>query len=66
MINLQDLHPEFITDKSGQKKSVILSISEFQELIEDIADLAAAAERREESTVSHEELVKELKRDGLV
>lgn len=66
MINLQDLHPEFITDKSGQKKSVILSISEFQELIEDIEDLAAAAERREESTVSHEELVKELKRDGLV
>ncbi|MCP5048469.1 MAG: hypothetical protein GY940_14965 [bacterium] len=66
MLNIQDLHPEYITDEKGQKKSVILPISDFQELIEDIEDLATAAERRDEATLSHEELLKELKKDGLI
>ena len=65
-MNMRDFHPEYITDEKGQKKSVILSISDFQELMEDIEDLAAVAERRDEKTISHEELVKELKKDGLI
>jgi hypothetical protein len=39
---------------------------EFQELLEDVEDLAAVAERRDEPTISHAELLAELKRDGLV
>jgi len=35
-------------------------------LIDDIEDLAAIAERRDESTISHKELLKELKKDGLI
>lgn len=66
MIKLNDLHPEYITDEKGEKKSVILPLSEFEELIEDIADLAAVAERREEPTISHEDLITELKKDGLL
>lgn len=66
MISLDDLHPEYITDQQGEKKSVILPISEFEELIEDIEDLAAVAERREEPTTSHEDLIAELKEDGLI
>lgn len=66
MIKLNDLHPQFITDENGEKKSVILPVSEFEELLEDIADLAAIAERREEPTIAHEDLVAELKRDGLL
>ena len=66
MIKLSDLHPQFITDETGEKKSVVLPISEFQELLEDIADLATVAERRDEPTISHEDLVAELKRDGLI
>jgi hypothetical protein len=66
MIKLDDLHPEYITDEKGKKKSVILPIAEFEALIEDIEDLAAVAERREESTLSHEDVVAELKKDGLL
>jgi len=66
MINLNDLHPEFIINQQGERHSVILPMSEFEELIEDLEDLAAVAERREESTISHEHLLIELSRDGLI
>ena len=51
MVNLNDLHLQFITDEKGKKKSVILPLAEFNKLIEDMEDLAAVAERREESTI---------------
>ena len=66
MLNLQQLHPQYITDADGHKTSVVLPIEEFQELMEDIEDLAAAAERREENSISHNDLIAELKKDGLV
>ena len=66
MVRLNKLHPEYITDHKGQKKSVVLSIAEFEELMEDIEDLAAVAERREEPTLSHDELVAELRSDGIL
>ncbi len=66
MIRIQDLHPEYVVDERGNRKSVILPFSDFQELIEDIEDLAAIAERRNEPTVSHEEILKELRNDGLI
>jgi len=66
MIRIQDLHPEYVIDERGNRKSVILPFSDFQELIEDIEDLAAIAERRNEQTVSHEEILKELRNDGLI
>jgi hypothetical protein len=64
MVNLGDLHTQYITDEHGKKQCVILPIAEFEELIEDIEDLAVVAERREEPTISQEALVAELKRDG--
>ena len=63
---LNELKPEYITDKKGEKKSVLLSVDQFEELLEDIEDLAAIAERREEPTISHETLVRQLKRDGFI
>lgn len=66
MIDLNQLKTQYITNKSGKKTAVILSISEFQELLEDIEDLAIVAERRDEPTISHDELVAELKEDGFV
>ncbi len=60
------VHPEYITDDKGKKLSVIIPISDFKELIEDLEDLAAIAERRNESTISHEDLIEELKKDGLI
>ena len=66
MIKLNRLHPEYITNEAGEKQSIILPIAEFEELIEDIENLAAIAERREEPTISHEALIAELKEDGLI
>jgi hypothetical protein len=66
MINIKNLHPQYIIDEKGEKNSVIIPFHEFIELLEDIEDLAIVAERREEPTISHEELLKELKEENLV
>ncbi len=55
---------QYVTDSSGEKTAVILPLQEFQQLLEDLSDLAAIAERRSESTTSHEDFVDELRRDG--
>lgn len=60
------LHPQYITNEAGEKTAVILPIDEFQELLEDIDDLAAVADRRSEPTVSHEALLATLKSDGFL
>ncbi len=59
-------NPQYITDAKGQKTAVILPLDAYTELLEDLSDLAAVAERRMEKTVSHEDLLAELKADGLI
>lgn len=66
MTNIQSFHHEFITDEKGNKKSIILPVSEFETLLDDLEDLAAIVERRNEPTVSHEDLIIRLKNDGLL
>ncbi len=66
MINIEQLHPEFITDEKGKRKSVVLPITDFQELINDLEDLAVVAERKGEPTTSHADFIKELKNSGLL
>lgn len=68
MLDLKKLEAEvqYVTNQDGEKTAVIVPFSEFQDLLEDIEDLAAVAERRDEPTISHDELLSELKRDGLV
>lgn len=60
------LNVEYLTDDRGKKKAVVVPIEEFNELLEDLHDLAVLAERRDEETVSHQEVVAELKGDGLL
>ena len=38
----------FLVDEQGRKKSVVLPIKEYQELLEDLAGLAIIAERKDE------------------
>jgi hypothetical protein len=66
MIGIDNLNPQYITNEAGEKISIVLPISRFIELLEDIEDLAAIADRRDEPTISHEDILKELKRDGLI
>jgi len=66
MVNIKELKFQYVTNKAGKKTAVLLPIEEFHKLLEDIADLAIVAERREESAVSHDKLIAELKQDGLI
>lgn len=66
MNTAEQLHPQYVTDEQGNRVSVILSVAEYNELLEDLDALAAVAERREEPTISHEQLIADLKRDGLI
>ena len=66
MLDLKQLKPQYVTNEAGERTAIILPIEEFQELLEDVEDLAVLAERREDPTVSHEQLVTELRRDGLL
>lgn len=67
MLDLKKLEAEvqYVTNQDGEKTAVIVPLDDFQELLEDIEDLAAVAERRDEPTISHDELLDKLKRDGL-
>ena len=57
---------QYLTNDRGERTAVVLPLSEYQKLMEDLADLAVVAERREEPTIPHEQFVSELKRDGIV
>ena len=56
----------YVTDESGHKTAVQLSIPDYERLIEDMEDLVAIADRVKEPTVSHEYFLRDLKRDGLL
>lgn len=58
--------PQFITNANGDKTAVILSMADYQELMEDLEDLAAIAELREEKTIPWEQVKMELSEHGLL
>ena len=58
--------PQYLTDEHGERTAVVLPISEYEKLLQDLEDLAVVAERRNESTTPHAQFVSELKRDGIL
>lgn len=62
-INVQE---RFIVDTKGRKTGIILSLSRYQKLMEDLHDLAVVAERRAETSVSLSEMKRRLKKDGIL
>jgi len=56
----------YITDRNGTKTSVILPIRKYEELLEDLHDLAIVAERKHEEFTRFDDYLKELKTDGLL
>lgn len=56
----------FVVDSKGRKTAVILPIDQFEEMVEDMHDLAIVAERRGETPISAGELKKRLKKRGHV
>ena len=57
---------QFVVDANGKKTGVILPLSRYQKLIEDLHDLAIAAERRTEEAISLDEMIHRLKKHGIV
>ena len=64
MSAVEKLHPQYVTDTAGRQTAVILPLDEYNELLEDLDDLATAAERVDEPTIPHAKVVAELREDG--
>jgi PHD/YefM family antitoxin component YafN of YafNO toxin-antitoxin module len=57
---------QYLVDSKGRKTGVLLSLEQYERLLEDLHDLAVVAERRDEDPISLEELKRRLKKDGLI
>jgi len=57
---------QYVVDDQGKKKGVILPVTRYKRLLEDLHDLAVVAERRKEEPVSLEEMKRRLKAHGLL
>jgi PHD/YefM family antitoxin component YafN of YafNO toxin-antitoxin module len=57
---------QYVVDSKGRKTGVLLSLKQYERLMEDLHDLAVVAERRDEKTISLEELKRRLRKDGLL
>ena len=66
MSTAKKLHAQYITNEQGERVSVVIPIEEYEALLEDIEDLAVIAERRDEETSSHAQVIERLKADGFL
>jgi PHD/YefM family antitoxin component YafN of YafNO toxin-antitoxin module len=57
---------QFVTDGEGRKVAVVLPVEEYEELLEDLQDLAVIAERRDEPRVAWEDMKRRLREDGIL
>ena len=66
MIDVKQLDLQYLTNAKGERTAVLLTMDQFNELLEDLEDLAAIAERRNETTLAHDEVVTMLQQNGSV
>ncbi len=57
---------QYLTDEAGEKTGVILSLTDYQRLTEEIQDLADIVDRRKEPTIAHSDFLAQLRADGLL
>lgn len=57
---------QYLTNEAGEKTAVVLSLADYEKLLEDLDDLSAIAARRDEPTIPHDKFKEELKRDGIL
>jgi len=60
------LQEQSVVDAKGNKIAVLLPLQQYEQLMEDLHDLAVVAERRGEESISLEEMKRRLKADGLL
>lgn len=57
---------QYVVDRDGKRVGVILPFEQYQQMKEDLHDLAVVAERRDEAPISLEEMKRRLAEDGLL
>ena len=57
---------QFVVNAEGKKTGVLLSVKQYEKLLEDLHDLAVIATRRDEEPITLEEMKQRLQQDGLV
>lgn len=60
-MKVREMKVKYITNNKGKITDVILPIKVFERLLEDLDDLAEIAKRKDEETISHEEVVEGFK-----
>jgi hypothetical protein len=66
MTGIREIQAQYVTDENGKKTAVILPIEEFEDMLEDLEDVAVLLERRDESSIPFEKVIAKLKQDGLL
>ena len=56
---------QYVVDTNGKRTAVILPTKQYEQILEDLHDLAMLAERRDEQSISLAEMKQRLKKDGL-
>ena len=51
------LQEQYVVDAKGDKTAVILPLERYEQLMEDLHDLAIVAERRDEEPISSREII---------
>ena len=59
-MDVSTLQEQYVVNSKGKKTAVILSLERYEQLMEDIHDLAVVAERRDEEPISLEEMKRRL------
>ncbi len=53
---------EFLYNAKGKKTAVILPISKYEQLVEDLADLQAVTDRKKEKDIPYSQVKRKLKK----
>jgi PHD/YefM family antitoxin component YafN of YafNO toxin-antitoxin module len=63
-VTLEKSQEQYIVDANGNKTAVILDIALYEQMLEDIHDLAVVAERRSQHSISLADMKKRLSLNG--
>ncbi|KRP35769.1 MAG: hypothetical protein ABS34_10245 [Opitutaceae bacterium BACL24 MAG-120322-bin51] len=63
---MPNINARYITSEDGSRTDVVIPVTDFEELMEDLQDLAVIAERKDEPSAPLEEVKNKLKKDGLL
>jgi hypothetical protein len=66
MLEMDSRRAHYQTDAHGRRTAVVLPMSEYEQLLEDLHDLAVVAERRDDETIDEAELRRRLAGGGAV